>query len=118
MSEEDYEQRLERAIVEMHLSGVSKLNSRPVYFRVLRVLGFELRPPLYCDPLKLFVINFVYIAAVWAGLLYIVQSKTAEGVSTSIVQMSLVAGLVFSAIMYGLNVYKKRKYELSAWEEL
>lgn len=118
MSEEDYEQRLERAIVEMHVNGVSKLNSRPMYFRILRTLGFKVRPPLYIEPVKLFILDSVYIAVVWAALMWIVQSRSAGSLSISILQMSVFAGLLFGGIMVALNLYQKQKYALTPWEKL
>ncbi|MFK8076464.1 MAG: DUF6404 family protein [Granulosicoccus sp.] len=118
MTDDDYEARLERAAYELYVKKITRKQSHPLLFKLVRALGFKVRLPHYATPRSVFIFCSIYIAILFACLLLFVQRGT-EGMSfINIALLSALVGLVFGAIMMAINIENRKKYDLTDWDDL
>jgi len=118
LSDQSYEARLERAEYELYSRKIGRKKSHPLLFKLLRVLGFKVRPPHYAAPRFVFAFCTFYIAVLIAALLFFIQ-KDAETISLlSIAIKSVAVGLVFGLVMMLVNIESRKTHQLTSWEDI
>lgn len=118
MKDQSYEARLERAEHELYARKIGRKKSHPLLFKLLRVLGFKVRPPHYAAPRFVFAFCTLYIAVLIAALLLFMQ-KDAETISLlSITIKSVAVGVVFGLIMMVVNMESRKTHQLTAWDDI
>ncbi len=118
MSDSTYKEKLDKATWELYEKGVRRKQSHTLLFKLLRMLGFEVRLPHYSKPKLVFVFSSLYFAVLFAAFLLYVQYKSNAIHLLPIIVSSLIAGVFFGAVMMFVTSYNQKKHELSSWEDL
>lgn len=118
MSNSGYQEKLEKAMWELHEKGVRRKQSHTLLFKLLRLLGFEVRLPHYSKPRQVLIYSSLYFAVLVGAFLFYVQSKSNAVHLVPVVLSSLFVGLLFGVIMMFLTTYNQKKHELTLWEDL
>lgn len=118
MQDNEYEEKLEKAMWELHEKGVRRKQSHTLLFKLLRLFRFKVRLPHYSKPRVVLIYSTFYFAALVGAFLFYVQSKSSEVHMVPIIISSLVVGMLFGLIMMFLTTYNQKKYELTLWEDL
>lgn len=118
MSDSEYQRKLDKAAFELYGKGIRRKQSHPLYFKLLRALGFEIRLPHYSEPEHVFIGTSLYIGVLFVTLLLFLQRDTVGMGIPTILFFATVIGVVFGAIMMWLNRHNKTKHNLTPWDEL
>ena len=118
LKDDSYKAKLERAEYELWIKKMPRKKSHPLLFRLLRLLGFKVRPPHYVSSTFAFVFTTIYIAVLVAVLLVFLQ-KDSQGFSVlSIAIKSLSVGMVAGLVMMLINIDSKKSLNLTPWEDI
>lgn len=107
--------RYERAIELAMSKGVRRQEADPLFYRLIRRLGMQIRPPLYESFGRLFVLQSLMFGVLFAAMMLIVQ-RDAQVWMTLLA--SGVGSLAFGGIMASLIRRKARRLDLPAWEAI
>ncbi len=118
MSNDDYEAKLEKALLELHEKKVPKLRYRTPMFRIFRMFGVKIKPQFYYSDIPYFFSCAAYFSVVWGVLMWVVFQRSREISVNWAVGIALLAGVLFGLAMVVNNMYNRRKYELTPWDEL
>jgi len=118
MSNSGYETKLEKAMWELHEKGVRRKQSHTLLFKLLRLLGFEVRLPHYSKPKSVLIYSSLYFTVLVGVFLFYVQYKSNEVHVVPVIVMSVVVGTLFGGVMMLLTTYNQKKHELTLWEDL
>jgi len=114
----DYQRKLEKAAFELYEKGIRRKQSHPLYFKLLRALGIEVRLPHYSEPKHVFIGTSLYIGVLVVALLLFLQRNSVGMGLPTIVSIAVILGVVFGGIMMSLNAHNRKKYELTDWDDL
>lgn len=118
LKDNSYEAKLERAEYELYVKKIGRKKSHPLLYKLVRLLGFKVRPPHYASPESVFVFCSIYIAILIAALLLFLQRDSESVSMLSIVVKSIPAGMVFGLIMMLMNIDNKKSFKLTPWEDI
>lgn len=118
MNEQDYTNRLMKAEIELHEKRVHRKQSHTLLFKFLRLLGFKVRLPHYSNHKVVLVYTTLYFLISIGALMWFVQSQSARMTFATLIVTTFLSSIIFSAIMTGLNIHNKKKYDLTPWENL
>ncbi len=118
MNEQDYTNRLMKAEVELHEKRVHRKQSHTLLFKLLRLLGFKVRLPHYSNHRVVLVYSTLYFVVSIGALMWFIQRQSDNMTFASFVSTTLISSILFGAIMTGLNIHNKKKYDLTPWEDL
>ena len=104
--------------MELYEKGVRRKQSHPLFFRILRLFGVELRLPHYSEPKNVFIYTSIYFFVLIGGLMWLVQHLEKPMPLALIFVVALLFGVLCGAIMAWLNVHNKKKFELTDWDDL
>ncbi|PKH06640.1 DUF6404 family protein [Moritella sp. Urea-trap-13] len=113
-----YISKLESAQAELSKTEIWKSNSNPPIFKLLRKLGFSVRPSHYSS----FVINFIsssiWFGSVWGLLMWFTIWSEQQISTDQAVANSLIAGFFYGLFMALYYKYSSSKNGLSNWNDL
>ena len=118
MNEPDYTNRLMKAMAELHEKRVHRKQSHTLLFKLLRLLGFKVRLPHYSNHRVVLVYSTLYFIISIGALMWFIQRQSANMTFATLVSTTLFLSILFGAIMAGLNIHNKKKYDLTPWEDL
>lgn len=118
MSDSQYKEKLEKASFELYEKGVRRKQSHTLLFKLLRLLGFQVRLPHYSEPKSVLIYSSLYFAALVAAFLFYVQYKSDEVHVLPVIVMSVLVGTLFGSVMMALTSYNQKKHQLTPWEDL
>lgn len=118
MSNAGYQEKLEKAMWELHERGVRRKQSHTLLFKLLRVLGFEVRLPHYSKPELVLMYSSLYFAVVVGIFLFYVQFKSSEVHVMPVIFSALFVGGVFGLVMMLFTKHNQKKHKLTLWENL
>lgn len=117
-SNSGYSEKLEKANWELHEKGVRRKQSHTLLFKLLRLLGFEVRLPHYSKPKSVLIYTSLYFAVLVGLFLFYVQAKSNELHVVPVILSSLLVGALFGLVMMAVTTYNQKKHELTLWEDL
>jgi len=118
LKDDSYKAKLERAEFELFEKKVARKKSHPLLYKLVRILGFKVRPPHYASPKFVFVFCSIYTAFLVAALLWFLQRDSQSVNILFIAVVSIAAGLFFGLIMMLINIESKKNYKLTNWEDI
>ena len=118
MNDQDYTNRLMKATAELHEKRVHRKQSHTLLFKLLRLLGFKVRLPHYSNHRVVLVYTTLYFLVSIGTLMWFIQSQSANMTFATFAGTTFFSSILFGAIMTGLNIHNKKKYDLTPWEDL
>ncbi len=118
MSNDDYDAKLEKALMELHEKKVPKMRYRTPMFRILRMFGVKIKPQFYYPDIPYFLCCTGYFSMWWGVLMWVAFLRSRDLSVNWAVGIALLAGVLFGLAMVAINVYYRRQYELTPWDEL
>ena len=118
LKDDSFKGKLERAEYELFEKKIARKKSHPLLFKLVRLLGFEIRPPHYASSQSVFVFSAFYVAILVASLLLFLQRDSQDINLVFIVTMSILTGTICGLIMMFININNKKTYDLTPWEDI
>ncbi|WP_020653392.1 DUF6404 family protein [Massilia niastensis] len=114
----NFKVRRERAIAILHRAGIPLRVSEPVYLRLFRWIGLEIRP-LHFEPFwRTILITAAWFAPCWGLFMWFFRWR-ADGMNPAVaVIVAMFCGLCFGLSMACYYAYGRKKHQLPAWESL
>lgn len=113
-----YERRLARAMAELDASGIAARNYAPPLFHLLKALGLRPRPPHYMSVPRAMLLLGPVFGGLWGAGMWAVSWR-AQGLPIGIaVAATLLAGVLFGALMAGYYRWSGGQAGLSRWADL
>ncbi len=113
----DFEAKYEKAMQELKGTPIWKSNYNPPFYKLIRRLGIQSRPPHYNTFLSNSYRMSLYFAAIWAVFL-LAFSWTNDDISKfNVVIVSILIGMFFGVVMGIYYWYSFRTNSLTEWEK-
>lgn len=114
----DYARKYQAAIAELEATEMWPSNYAPPAHRIQRWLGWKVRPPHYGQVWVVAASYAVWFGPIW-GLMMWFAAWQANGMSVlAAVGWAGFAGVSFGIVMTVSTAWGRRKWKLSAWEDL
>ncbi|CAH6886299.1 conserved hypothetical protein [Vibrio chagasii] len=114
----DYETKIQLALKELSDKGVWKSNYNPPIDRLLRKLGFRIRPPYYQGFFSNFVFCLVYFAPIWWGFEWFLEWNEVGISMLEAAYKSLQCGALFGLLMSIFYAIRRKQLNLTDWDSL
>ena len=118
MSNDDYNAKLEKALMELYEKKVPKRRYNTPLFRVLRIFGVKVKPQFYYPDIPYFLCCACYFSIGWGVLMWVAFVRSRDLSVSWAVGFAGLAGVLFGLSMVAINIYYRRHYELTPWDEL
>lgn len=105
----------DRAVALAASKGVRRLEADPPVFRLIRRLGFRMRPPLYLGFGSLFAWNAVLFGVLFVAGMLLLQRDAPIWVP---LLASVLGSLIYGVVIAALVRRKARRLELPEWEAI
>lgn len=116
--DDSYEDRVARAMAELHASSINSLNYAPPMFRIARRLGMRPRPPHYMSFTRAAVLLGPAFGVLWGTLMWFVQWQGTDMAPVVAMASSVLAGVLFGLLMAGYYRWAGSQAGLTKWEDL
>ncbi|NHQ85905.1 hypothetical protein HA050_07210 [Iodobacter sp. HSC-16F04] len=113
-----YEAKFRRATEVLDSTGIWKSNYLPPATRLLRRIGFSVRPPHFVSFANTAISCAAYFSAVWGLSMWLLVWSSQGIYWGDVVTRAMLAGMFFGVAMAAYYAYGRMKYKLPSWENL
>jgi membrane associated rhomboid family serine protease len=114
----NFRERRDRAIALLHRKGIPLHLSEPMYLRLFRRTGLEIRPLHFESFWRTTLIGAAWFAPWWGVVMWFFRWRDVGLDPGHAVVASAICGLCFGLVMACFYAYSRRKHHLPAWESL
>lgn len=114
----EYERKHDAAIKELEATEMWPSNYAPPIYHFYRKLGLKVRPPHYDSFVKVLIGQGVFFGLFWGIFMWFFEWRGTELPIRGMVLSAVLAGVFFGCAMALFSAYGRRKWSLSAWEDL
>lgn len=114
----DYEARYAAALDELERLGVWPSNAAPLEIRIRRRLGLKPRPYYYAGIWQIILSSGIWFGAVWGLFMWLFVWRPAGLPFETALLGAALAGAIFGVVMALVYGRKRKKLNLSAWDDL
>jgi hypothetical protein len=116
-SADEFSRKLAKAFAEVKAAGMKRSAYDNWAYRGLRRLGVRIKPPVYCHMGWLALGLGVCFAMSWGICMHFLvwRDNLVMGVQIGI---SLIAGIMFGAMMALVARFTRHRYKLTPWDQL
>ncbi|MGC1495480.1 MAG: DUF6404 family protein [Sulfitobacter sp.] len=114
----EYDRKLSAAIAELEGTKMWPSMYMPPIFHAYRAIGLKVRPPHYANILRGAVEQGIFFALVWGLFMWAFEWRETDLPLDGMVLAVVFAGVLFGGAMAVAYAFGRRKWQLSAWEDL
>lgn len=114
----DFERKHAAAMKELEATGIWRSNYAPPIYHLYRALGLKVRPPHYAGLLAGILGQGVFFGVVWGLFMWWSQWRGTDLPVQGMLLSAVFAGALFGGVMAVAYAYGRRKWKLTAWDDL
>lgn len=118
MAQSDFDRRYAAAQVEMTKAGVKPGSANPPLLWLAALCGLRIRPVPYQGVLASILSFGLFFSLVWGGIMYLWVWRGQAMPVLLVVNLAVLAGLIFGSLMTALTRFQNRGKPLSRWKDL
>ena len=118
VAQSDFDRRYAAAQAEMAKAGVKPGSANPPLLWLAALLGLRIRPVPYQGVLASILSFGLFFALVWSGIMYLWVWRGQAMPVLLVVNLAVLAGLIFGSLMTALTRFQNRGKPLSRWQDL
>ena len=114
----EYERKHDAAMKELAATGIWRSNYAPPIYLVYRALGLKVRPPHYAGLVAGMLGQGLFFGVVWGLFMWWSQWRGTDLPVRGMLLSAVFAGAFFGGVMTVAYAYGRRKWKLTAWDDL
>ena len=113
-----FERKYAAAMTELQATEMWPSNYDPPINRLYRKFGTQVRPPHYVQFWRALLGQGVFFGIFWGVLMWVFEWRGSGMPIAGMVSSVLLAGAIFGATMAGMYAHGRKKWKLTAWDDL
>ncbi|MGX5915093.1 DUF6404 family protein [Aliidiomarina sp. Khilg15.8] len=113
-----FDQHKNAALAHLAQTPLSRGNYQPLPTLLLWMIGARVRPPHFQGFAANLLTSGLYFAIVWGLLMWFILFAPRGASPLAALQMSILVGLLYGAVMAFYYRHSARKHRLPSWESL
>jgi hypothetical protein len=118
MGDQNHERKTQAAFLELEQSDIWPSNYNQPFYRLCRMIGFEVKPPHYATIFENVLVNGLPFGILWGAFMWIILWAYQPMPWWGAILSSIGAILLYGISMAAYFTYSHRRNGLTSWQDL